>query len=196
MVIQSRGACQAAPGRSSTVKRRAVPVEHDSGRSDARAGRLDVAAGPSDVAAGPSDVAAGPPDVGAGPPDVGAGPPLFERLYKPAVLRGVTVTLMWTLVQQHWNPPPPSPVESFACMRRMYSPGAVNVALVVTLPLSLSIFGFDGSIVTAAGPRNRLHLTAGGGGVNPGIGGIGLTFGPSSVTHASSASGLPTDVDS
>src|ERR1043166_5871991 len=76
-------------------------------------------------------------------------------------------------------------------MRRTYSPGASNVALVVTLPVSLSIFGFDGSIFTAAGPRNRLHLTDGGGGLKPGIGGIGLTFGPSSLTHASSVSGLP-----
>src|SRR5713101_5186574 len=105
---------------------------------------------------------------------------------------------MWTLVQQHWNPPPPSPVESFACMRRMYSPGAANVAFVVTLPVSLSIFGLAGSMVTVppgAGPRKRLHLMPGGGGLKPGIGGIGLTFGPSSVTHASSASAFPTVVD-
>src|SRR5579864_758073 len=82
-------------------------------------------------------------------------------------------------------------------MRRMYSPGAANVAFVVTLPVALSIFGFAGSNVTPvpvvpdAGDRNTLHFTPGGGGSKPGIAGIGLTFGPSSVTQASSASALP-----
>src|SRR5579862_4689631 len=86
------------------------------------------------------------------------------RRYRPVAAPEVTVTLTWTLVQQHWKPPPPSPVESFACMRRMYSPAVANVAFAVTLPVSLSIFGFAGSMVTlgveplAAGPRNMLHL--------------------------------------
>ena len=31
----------------------------------------------------------------------------------------LTVTLTWALVQQHWNPPPPSPDESLACTRTM-----------------------------------------------------------------------------
>ncbi len=78
----------------------------------------------------------------------------------------------------------------------MFSPGAANVALVVTLPLVLSIFGFGGSNVAAPpGDRKTLHLIPGGGGSKPGIGGIGLTFGPSSLTHASSVSGFPTVVE-
>ena len=36
----------------------------------------------------------------------------------------LTVTFTCALVQQHWKPPPPSPEMSFACARRMYSPGA------------------------------------------------------------------------
>src|SRR2546429_2560227 len=112
---------------------------------------------------------------------------LWER-QSPALARGVTLTLTWTLVQQHWKPPPPSPVESFACIRRMYSPGAANVALVVTLPLVLSIFGFGGSKVAAPpGDRKTLHLIPGGGGSKPGIGGIGMTLGPPPPTHASIA---------
>src|SRR4051794_2913110 len=81
-------------------------------------------------------------------------------------------------------------------MRRMYSPGAANVAFVVTLPVSLSIFGLAGSKVTPAAPRNTLHLIPGGGGVKPSPAGIGFVFGPSSLTHASSASAFPTLVDS
>ena len=44
------------------------------------------------------------------------------------------VTLTCALVQQHWNPPPPSPERSLTCARTMYSPGAENVAVVETLP--------------------------------------------------------------
>ncbi len=54
-----------------------------------------------------------------------------------------TLTATCALVQQHWKPPPPSPVESLPCTRRMYSPGALNVAVVVALPpSSTATFGF------------------------------------------------------
>src|SRR5262245_45616765 len=60
------------------------------------------------------------------------------------------------LVQQHWNPPPPSPVVSFDWARRMYSPGAANFAVVAALP-SASGVGLAFSNVTAPGPRNLLQ---------------------------------------
>src|SRR5947207_4884788 len=73
----------------------------------------------------------------------------------------LTVALTWALVQQHWKPPPPSPDMSFACARRMYSPGAVKVAVVVVLPsAALSISGFGLLKLTSAGPRCRVHVSA------------------------------------
>src|SRR5207248_2123218 len=63
-----------------------------------------------------------------------------------------------------------SPVESFPWTRRMYSPGAVKVAVVVALPSwSVATFGFGGSNFTAPGPRNIVQVSASGGaGVNSG----------------------------
>src|SRR5262245_21213609 len=80
-----------------------------------------------------------------------------------------TVTPICRLVQQHWSPPPPAPVESFPSMRSTYSPGAENVALTVDLPLAaLSIDGRTLSNFTSPGPRYFDQLIAsGGGGVNP-----------------------------
>src|SRR5439155_19601073 len=50
---------------------------------------------------------------------------------------------------------------SLACTRRMYSPGEVNVAVVMVLPsAALSIVGFALAKVTSAGPRCRLHDSA------------------------------------
>src|SRR6266487_1387074 len=82
----------------------------------------------------------------------------------------LTLTATCALVQQHWNPPPPSPVESLPCTRRMYSPGALKVAVVLALPpSSIAIFGLGFSNFTAPGPRNIVHVNAiGGGGVNSG----------------------------
>jgi hypothetical protein len=58
--------------------------------------------------------------------------------------RAFTLTATCAVDQQHWNPPPPMPVESLLSSRRTYSPGALNVALVVTLPpCSVSIVGLD-----------------------------------------------------
>src|SRR5438128_6111638 len=89
----------------------------------------------------------------------GEGPDCFP----PAA--GLTLTLTWTFVQQHWKPPPPSPDESLACRRRRYSPGVVKVAVVVALPPSAALTaGLAGSNVTAAGPRNRLQFRTTGGG--------------------------------
>src|SRR5207249_10518699 len=83
----------------------------------------------------------------------------------------VTLTFTYAFDQQHWNPPPPSPVESFTCTRSVYSPAVPNVALVVFFPpLSLSMGGPAGSnfTVAPAGWRYTAHFTAiGGGGVNP-----------------------------
>src|SRR5947199_333187 len=78
---------------------------------------------------------------------------------------GVTLTLTWTFVQQHWKPPPPSPDESLACRRRTYSPGVVNMTVVVALPPSAALtVGLAGSNATAAGPRNTLQFRTTGGG--------------------------------
>src|SRR6266542_2534807 len=80
----------------------------------------------------------------------------------------LTLTAMCALVQQHWNPPPPSPVESLPCTRRTYSPGALKVAAVVALPpSSTATVGLGFSNFTEPGPRNIVHVIAiGGGGVN------------------------------
>src|SRR5262245_51318431 len=49
----------------------------------------------------------------------------------------------------------------------MYSPGALNVAVVVALPpSSITTFGFWLSNFTAPGPRNIVQVMAIGGGVN------------------------------
>lgn len=47
---------------------------------------------------------------------------------------GFTVTITCALVQQHWNPRPPSPEMSFATTRSMYSPGSLNVTEVAAFP--------------------------------------------------------------
>src|SRR6185436_8397284 len=76
-----------------------------------------------------------------------------------------TVTLTCTFVQQHWKPPPPSPDESLACRRRIYSPAVLKVAIVVAFPPSAALTaGLAGSNVTGAGPRNRLQFRVTGGG--------------------------------
>src|SRR5206468_3556702 len=78
-----------------------------------------------------------------------------HRRYRPPVPgAGFTETATCTFVQQHWKPPPPSPVESFPWTRRTYSPGALNVAVVDAFPsASLSMDGLTFSNFTAAGPR-------------------------------------------
>src|SRR5262245_12800811 len=102
----------------------------------------------------------------------------------------------------------------------MYSPGALKVTFVVVLPPSLvSIVGLALSNFGAAGPRIQLHVTASGGLKNPRPRPAGsapaaparppgsvaaaprprpragsgmLIFGPSSVAHNVSGSGVPT----
>src|SRR5215470_3891170 len=64
------------------------------------------------------------------------------------------VTLTWALVQQHWNPPPPSPDSSFACTLTMYSPAALNVAVVLTISPCLVADKRALANVTVPGPRN------------------------------------------
>src|SRR5262245_47686274 len=58
---------------------------------------------------------------------------------------------MYAVVQQHWNPPPPTPDESFPSMRMMYSPGSENVAVVLTM--SFSIVGVLSANLISPGPR-------------------------------------------
>src|SRR5437773_2688532 len=79
-----------------------------------------------------------------------------------------TVTATCAVDQQHWNPPPPAPVESFASTRRVESPGALNVALVDALPsCAVSMGGLAASNFTSPGPRNFVQVMAiRGGGVN------------------------------
>src|ERR1700730_16696297 len=96
----------------------------------------------------------------------------------------------------------------------MYSPGTLNVAVVVALPpSSTAIFGLGFSNFTAPGPRNIVHVSeSGGGGVNSGGAPAAapapppraapprprprpsgtLIFGPSSVAQTVSVSGAPT----
>src|SRR5262249_54544785 len=76
-----------------------------------------------------------------------------------------TVTLTCSVDQQHWNPPPPAPVESLLSSRRMYSPGALNVALLVAFPSFPSIFGLAASTFPPPGPRIFAPVIAGRGGV-------------------------------
>ncbi len=75
----------------------------------------------------------------------------------------MTVTFTWTLVQQHWEPPPPSPEVSFSCARSTYSPGSVNVAVVVAFPSALAISGLALPKLTGPGPRNLLQVSESGG---------------------------------
>ena len=51
----------------------------------------------------------------------------------------LTVTFTSTEVQQHWNPPPPSPDRSVPWARSMYSPGIEKVAVVDALPSASAI---------------------------------------------------------
>jgi hypothetical protein len=74
---------------------------------------------------------------------------------------GFTVTLTCALAQQHWNPPPPDPIESLPSSRRRYSPGVLKVAVAVDLPFaSRSIAGFGLSNFTSPGPRNFVQVIA------------------------------------
>ena len=63
-------------------------------------------------------------------------------------------------VQQHWKPPPPTPVESSASARSRYSPGALNVTVVVGFWSSGSLTRSDVSAnSTWPVPRSRCHLS-------------------------------------
>src|SRR5689334_22743346 len=102
------------------------------------------------------------------------------------------------LVQQHWNPRPPSPDQSLATTRRMYSPGSLNVAVVDARPVKTAVVE-PGSVVlatagvalekvTVPGPRNLLHPSVTGGSAG------GLAPGKvlqSSATQTVNGSGLP-----
>src|SRR5579863_1883739 len=77
-----------------------------------------------------------------------------------------TETFTSPLVQQHWNPRPPSPDQSLAVTWSTYSPGSLKVTLVEALPLNTA-FPFAASCVTAglalanktlAGPRSWLQV--------------------------------------
>src|SRR5215468_8035131 len=102
---------------------------------------------------------------------------------------GLTVTFTCALVQQHWKPRPPSPDQSLAVTSRMYSPGSLNVALVLNfaatvlpggaLNSTFSSGGFSLEKVTVPGPRNMAQVIV--------IGGPGGDFLAPSSTLASSA---------
>src|SRR5581483_3185479 len=110
-----------------------------------------------------------------------------------------TLTLTWALLQQHWKPRPPSPDQSLACTRRMYSPFSLNVAEVAARPVNFVYSGPLKSAVSTAvlsfanvtepGPRNLLKemLTAG----VPGRVAPGITL-ASSATQTVSGSGFAT----
>src|SRR5262245_1622831 len=98
---------------------------------------------------------------------------------------GVTVTLTWRFVQQHWNPPPPSPLASLAWRRMLYSPGALNFAVVDAFPSSMATAGRAFSNVTDPGPLNLLQVMLAG---EPCRGRASGGVFPSSVTHTASAS--------
>src|SRR6266550_2662758 len=85
----------------------------------------------------------------------------------------LTDTFTIPFVQQHWNPPPPSPDQSLATTRNTYSPGSLNVAVVVALPLKAGVVFHLPSAFSTAGlllenftvpsPRNLPHVTVTGG---------------------------------
>src|SRR5580692_7001103 len=85
----------------------------------------------------------------------------------------LTETFTSPLVQQHWNPRPPSPDQSLATTCSTYSPGSLNVAVVVALPLKTGtgfhfpfIFSTAGLLlakVTLPVPRNLTQVTVTGG---------------------------------
>src|SRR5262245_15369015 len=101
----------------------------------------------------------------------------------------ITVTLTWTLVQQHWKPPPPSPLASLDWARKMYSPGALNFAVVDVFPSLGSTVGLSLSKVTAPAPLNILQIRFAGG---PWRGRASGGCFPSSLTHTSRERGSPT----
>src|SRR5919106_3901315 len=65
-----------------------------------------------------------------------------------------TVTFTYVLVQQHWNPKPPSPDSSLAWTRSRYSPAAEKVAEAVTMAPCFGTGTRGWSKVTIPGPRN------------------------------------------
>src|SRR5580692_10998620 len=85
----------------------------------------------------------------------------------------LTETFTSPLVQQHWNPRPPSPDQSLATTWSTYSPGSLNVAVVVALPLKTGVvfhlpsaFSTAGLLLanfTSPGPRNLLQVRVTGG---------------------------------
>src|SRR5215472_6287698 len=67
--------------------------------------------------------------------------PPFRR--KPAVQReplrgGFTRTFICAFDQQHWKPRPPSPDQSLATKRKVYSPASLKVAEVCAFPVNLA----------------------------------------------------------
>src|SRR5450432_552648 len=106
-----------------------------------------------------------------------------------------TRTFTCALVQQHWNPWPPSPDQSLATTRSTYSPGSLKVDVVAALPLKAAA-GCQGASatggrglanLTSPGPRNLLHRTVTGG-VFGGLAPASVLA--SSATHSVSGSGL------
>src|SRR4030095_15242463 len=75
--------------------------------------------------------------------------PYLFNYFAPAAR---TFTFTCRFVQQHWSPPPPSPLASFNCARRTHSPGSVKVAVVVAFPVKSpgfsNIFGVSASTTT------------------------------------------------
>src|SRR6185369_4035071 len=94
----------------------------------------------------------------------------FQCAGSPA---GFTETLTCAFDQQHSNPRPPSPDQSFATTRNTYSPGSLNLAEVCAFPVNLvnggavnSAFSTSGRAlanVTVPGPRSLLQKTVTGG---------------------------------
>src|SRR6516225_1603309 len=111
---------------------------------------------------------------------------------------GFTVTLSCAVLQQHWNPPPPNPEISFATTSSTYSPGSLNVAVVVAFPAkaagggawksAFSTLGFSASNFTMPGPRNLLHVTVTAGIILAKAANDGGTL-ASSATHTASGTG-------
>src|SRR5437763_1972025 len=101
--------------------------------------------------------------------------------------------------QQHWNPRPPSPVQSLARTFNTYSPGSLNVAVVDDLPLNTgfgapctwasSIVGRSLEKVTLPGPRNLVHVSVTAGVLGRVAPGITLA---SSATHTVKGTGFST----
>src|SRR4026207_1683532 len=108
---------------------------------------------------------------------------------------------MMAVVQQQPVSPDPLPQQAATVSGSACSPGALNVTLVVALPLNAApigppcstvTFGRGASNFTSPGPRYFAHSSSPGGGAFRGCAFDPLVYLPSSTAYVVIASGTPT----